>query len=71
MPLVVPAARRRVVNINPSSASDVVELFGLNVTGGYVTDGNGGGISISGGQVTLSQVNVYSNNVDVSAQLLF
>ena len=45
--------------VNASSAT--VELVGLNVTGGYVTDDNGGGISITGGQVTLLQVNIYSN----------
>ena len=50
---------RRVLSIDASSAT--VELVGLNVTGGYVTDDNGGGISITGGQVTLSQVNIYSN----------
>ena len=65
------SAKRRVLNVNPASASDTVELIGLNVTGGYVSyPDNGGGIQISNGQVTLSQVNVYSNHANVSAHFL-
>ena len=65
------SAKRRVLNVNPASASDTVELIGLNVTGGYVGNQDmGGGITIFNGQVTLSQVNVYSNTASVSAHFL-
>ena len=64
------SVKRRVLNVNPAP-SDAVELIGLNVTGGYVSYPDyGGGIQISNGQVTLSQVNVYSNTASVSARLL-
>ena len=63
------SAQRRVLNVNPASAFDTVELIGLSVTGGHL--GKGGGIQISNGQVTLSQVKVYSNAAaGVSARLL-
>ena len=61
------STKRRVLNVNPASASDVVELTGFNVTGGYVSyPDKGGGVQISRGQVTLSQVNIYSNTARVS-----
>ena len=64
------SSSRRVLNINPSSASDVVELVGLNLTGGSVANDHGGGISVMTGKVTLSHVNVYSNTAAVSMRLL-
>lgn len=53
------SSARRVLNINPA-ASDVVELIGLNITGGYMRS-NGGGILISRGQVSLTGCSVYGN----------
>ena len=56
------SATRRVLSIDPASASNVVELIGLNVTGGVVGWGSdGGGLEILNGQVTLNQVHVYKN----------
>ena len=54
------SAPRRVLNINPASASDVVELIGLKVTGGYLT-GNGGGIKITNGHVTMTACSIHTN----------
>ena len=62
------SARRRVLNINPASASDAVELIGLNVTGGYRWAG--GGVHVSGGTVTLNSCNIYSNTAHVRAHTL-
>lgn len=73
------ASPRRVLRINPSSTSDVVALIGLDITGGYTesTDsgitqpGEGGGIFIQQGQVTFSQVKIYSNKARIGAGLYF
>ena len=56
---------RRVLNVDPQ-ASDVVHLIGLNITGGSVAGGqgnesNGGGILVSNGHVTMTNVAVYDN----------
>ena len=52
---------RRVLNINPGSTG-VVQLIGLNITGGYVTN-NGGGVYIYSGTVTLSSCTITGNSV--------
>ena len=57
-------ASHRVLNIAPGSSSDVVELIGLNVTGGRVSRTNGGGLLISQGQVVITDVAVYDNKAD-------
>ena len=54
-------ASHRVLKIAPGSSSDVVELIGLNVTGGRVEGGPGGGLWISQGQVAITNVAVYDN----------
>ena len=56
---------RRVLHINPPSPSDVIEVIGVNVTGGSVAGrgdtGFGGGVLISNGQVTMKKVAIYGN----------
>jgi len=49
---------RRVLNINPGS-SGVVQVIGLNITGGYIN--NGGGVYIGGGTVTISSSTISGN----------
>lgn len=55
---------RRVIDVSPSSSSDIVQLIGLDVTGGFLASGlPGAGIRISQGQVILHQVRIYSNEI--------
>eukprot|EP00900_Chrysochromulina_parva_P012857 jgi/Chrpa1/21572/Chrysochromulina_OHIO_Genome00026922-RA len=55
------SSQRRVLSINPGS-SGVVQLIGLNVTGGYDTIGDrGGGVYVVNGHVTFTLCNFYSN----------
>ncbi len=49
---------RRVLYINPGSLG-VVQVIGLNITGGYIN--NGGGVYIGGGTVTLSSCTITGN----------
>ena len=49
----------RVLYIDPPSATDAVELIGLNITGG---DGQGAAAYINQGQVAFSQCNIYDCN---------
>ena len=57
---------RRVLNINPGS-SGVVQLIGLNITGGYIVswppDGynTGGGVAVVQGLVSIVNCQLYSN----------
>eukprot|EP00900_Chrysochromulina_parva_P016605 jgi/Chrpa1/24946/Chrysochromulina_OHIO_Genome00024648-RA len=53
------ANARRVLRINPGSSSDVVQLIGLNITGGYE---QGGGVYVQGGTVAISSCNIYGNS---------
>jgi len=50
---------RRVLNINPGS-SGVVQLIGLNITGGYygTFENNGGGVYVRSGTVTFSSSSI-------------
>ena len=56
----------RVLNVNPGS-SGVVQLFGLNITGGQVNlywgGAYGGGVFIGGGIVTLSSCTITGNTI--------
>jgi hypothetical protein len=49
---------RLVLIVNPGS-SGVVQLIGLNITGGY--NYNGGGVAVSSGTVSIVNSQVYSN----------
>eukprot|EP00900_Chrysochromulina_parva_P017016 jgi/Chrpa1/25315/Chrysochromulina_OHIO_Genome00010662-RA len=52
---------RRVLNIQPGSLG-VVQLIGLNITGG--NEQNGGGVVVSGGSVTISSCTISGNTAD-------
>ena len=52
----------RVLNVNPGSLG-VVQLIGLNVTGGY-NNIDGGGVFINSGTVTLSSCTITGNTAD-------
>ena len=54
---------RRVLNINPGS-SGVVQLIGLNITGGY-TDSSGGGVLVWSGTVTFDSCHIYGNTATI------
>ena len=51
---------RRVLYIAPGS-SGVVQLIGLNITGGYVGGGRGGGVYIDSGTVAITSSSIYGN----------
>ena len=53
------ASRRHVLKIDLGS-SDVVQLIGLSITGGYA-DEDGGGVRVSGGTVTMSSCTISGN----------
>eukprot|EP00900_Chrysochromulina_parva_P018284 jgi/Chrpa1/26457/Chrysochromulina_OHIO_Genome00022830-RA len=53
------SSQRRVLNINPGSLG-VVQLIGLNITGGN-TASYGGGVLVSGGSVTISSCTISGN----------
>ena len=44
----------------------LLQLIGLDITGGYGTEGNGGGLRISGGAVRLQNCNIYGNLAQAS-----
>ena len=49
----------RVIDVPPDVKQSVtIELIGLNITGGYGTGGNGGGIRIAGGAMRLKNCNM-------------
>ncbi len=53
--------RGRVLNINPGS-SGVVQLIGLGITQGFITQGySGGGVAVWGGTVSIVNSQIYSN----------
>jgi len=52
-------ASSSVLNINPGS-SGVVQLIGLNITGGYYS-GSGGGVYVNGGLVTIDSCTITGN----------
>jgi hypothetical protein len=54
------ASQRRVLSINPGSLG-VVQLIGLNITGGYVYGSGGGGVFVSSGTVTITSSSIYEN----------
>ena len=61
------SSQRRVLNINPGS-SDVVQLIGLNITGGYIVSwppdlgyNTGGGVAVVQGLVSIVNCQLYSN----------
>eukprot|EP00900_Chrysochromulina_parva_P008785 jgi/Chrpa1/17908/Chrysochromulina_OHIO_Genome00022144-RA len=56
---------RRVLTINPGP-SGVVQLIGLGITGGYVSNyvSNGGGVFVNGGTVTLSSCTISGNSAN-------
>ena len=49
----------RVLHIAPPSATDAIELIGLNITGG---DGKGAAAYISEGRIVFSRCNIYNCN---------
>jgi len=51
---------RRVLNINLGSLG-VVQVIGLNITGGNSGDADGGGVFVLGGKVTLSSCTISGN----------
>ena len=57
---------RRVLNINPGS-SGVVQVIGLNITGGYICSSNSGccwagsGVYVNSGTVTIMSTSIYGN----------
>ena len=52
----------RVIDVPPGVLSELqLEFIGLNITGGYAVDGNGGGIRISGGRARFTNCNIYEN----------
>jgi parallel beta-helix repeat protein len=51
---------RRVLNINPGS-SGVVQLIGLNITGGYLQYLPGGGVYVQDGTVAISSCTISGN----------
>jgi len=51
---------RRVLNINPGP-SDIVQLIGLKITGGYTTSTFGGGVIVQGGTVAISSCTISGN----------
>eukprot|EP00900_Chrysochromulina_parva_P019396 jgi/Chrpa1/27458/Chrysochromulina_OHIO_Genome00025746-RA len=57
------SSQRRVLNINPGS-SGVVQLIGLNITGGY-TDSSGGGVLVWSGAVTFTSCRIYGNTATI------
>ena len=60
------SSRRRVLKIDLGS-SDVVQLIGLSITGGYA-DEDGGGVRVSGGTVTMSSCTISGNTAGGSAK---
>jgi hypothetical protein len=55
------SSQRRVLNINPGP-SGVVQLIGLNITGGYYQSyPYGGGVSVQSGTVTITSSSIYGN----------
>lgn len=52
----------RVIDVPPGVLPDLqLEFIGLNITGGYGVDGNGGGVRISGGRARFTNCNIYEN----------
>ena len=60
------SSQRRVLNINPGS-SGVVQVIGLNITGGYTCSSNSGccwagsGVYVNSGTVTIMSSSIYGN----------
>jgi len=54
------SGQRIVLNINPGLMG-VVQVIGLNITGGYMPGGYGGGVWIDSGTVTLSSCTITGN----------
>jgi hypothetical protein len=55
------SSQRRVLNINPGS-SDIVQLIGLNITGGYIN--TGGGVFVARGTVAISSCTISGNRAE-------
>jgi len=54
------SSQRRVLNINPGP-SGVVQLIGLNITGGYIQDPGAGGVLVNSGTVSIASSQIYGN----------
>jgi hypothetical protein len=55
------SSQRRVLNINPGS-SDIVQLIGLNITGGYIN--TAGGVFVARGTVAISSCTISGNRAE-------
>ena len=51
---------RRVLNIDPGSLG-IVQLIGVNITGGYMNSQGGGGVYVSSGTVTITSSSITGN----------
>ena len=55
------SSQRRVLNINPGP-SGVVQVIGLNITGGYIQSYlGGGGVLVDSGTVSIMSSQIYGN----------
>ena len=60
----ISSSPRRVLNINPGS-SGVVQVIGLNITGGYFNSHDaGGGVYVTSGTVTITSSSIYGNTAN-------
>ncbi|MBQ3388987.1 MAG: hypothetical protein IJG60_07230 [Thermoguttaceae bacterium] len=59
----------RVFGITAGTADNPVRLAGLTITGGAVAEGNGGGIQVSGGSLTMTDCVVTGNTARTSGAL--